>query len=622
MAISKQQIILEIDADTGEVLKATSDLQKNMEGVADAANDAAEATESIGTAGADAGSKLKKAGNTGATAFKGLGAAIKATGIGLLVALLAKLVVAFTENKKVADALGVATAALGAIFNGIVDAGSKIASNLIEAFNNPQQAIDGFKQRLEGVGNYIKLLGSTIFGGFKLQLLSIKEGLIEGAIAAKEFLGGDATKLRESLKEVQDEQEKIRKTQQENKEALAEPFKQAAEAVKEYVTQTATAVKQATALERQLQKLSDAERDLAVTTAQSRAEVEELKRQRDDERLSIEERAAAAERAAAIDQAIADENVRLAEQKADLLRREIELQGETEERLQAVADAEIAAADARGASAAVQTELQTSLFALNAEAEAQRQEQEDAEIERQQAELERRKELAEALATEKELELMKLREDYEAKLALAREFGEGEEQLTEEFEAKKAEIEEKYAEEKVEREKVTAQEVVDAFQNAYNAIQALQAAFGTQNEKQARRNFKIQKALSLAQTTIGTVEGVQNAFTTAQKSPITALFPGYPLVQAGIAAAFGAAQLATIAKSKYQGGTSAPPPPPSGGGGGGAPAGGGGAQPPQLDLSFLGEGAGQEGPIQAYVVSENVSNAQQANQKIQEQASL
>ena len=119
------------------------------------------------------------------------------------------------------------------------------------------------------------------------------------------------------------------------------------------------------------------------------------------------------------------------------------------------------------------------------------------------------------------------------------------------------------------------------------------------------------------------MEGVQNAFTTGMKSPTTAVFPGYPFVQAGIAAAFGAAQLAVIGKSKFQGGSATPPPTPSGGGGGGVPAGGGGqTQAPQLDLSFLGEGAGQEGPIQAYVVSENVSNAQQANQKIQEQASL
>ena len=369
---------------------------------------------------------------------------------------------------------GRALSAVGVVINDIVDFAISLGQNLFEAFSNPKQALMDFagliKQnivnRFEGLLNLVPRLGEAIGLLFKGEFGAA--GKVAADAVAQVTLG------------VTDFTDKIA---------------DATAAVVEYATETATAVSAATSLEKELQKVSDAERDLAVRTAQSRAEVEELKRQRDDERLSIEERAAAAERAAAIDQEIADENVRLAEEKAELLRREIELQGETEERLQAVADAEIAAADARGASAAVQTELQTSLFALNAEAEAQRQEEEDAEIERQQAELERRKELAEALATEKELELIKLREDYEAKLALAREFGEGEEQLTKEFEEAKAEIEEKYAEERVEREKVSAQEVVDAFQNAFNAIQALQAAFGTQNEKQARRNFKIQKAL-------------------------------------------------------------------------------------------------------------------------------
>ena len=615
MAITRQQIILEVDADTGEVLKATSELQKNMEGVADAANDAAEATENIGTAGSAAGSLLKKAGRAGTTAFKNLGLAIKATGIGLLVSLLAKLVIAFTENKKVADALGLATATLGTIFNGIVEVGSKMVTTLIEAFNNPQKAVESLREKFVLLGDYMKTLLDASINPIRRGLLNIKRAALEAAIGTKEFFGGDATALKQQVRELDDQLADLVVKQEENKDKLKEPFVQAAEAVKTYVAETATAVKAATRLEKQLQKLSDAERDLAVTTAQSRAEVEELKRQRDDQTLSIEDRIAAAEKAAAIDKAIADENVRIAEQRAQLLRQEIELQGATDERLQAVADAEIAAADARTASLTVQTELQNSLFALNEEGRAQAEEA-------AQAELERRKELAEALATEKELELIKLREDYEAKLALAREFGEGEEQLTQEFEQKKAEIEEKYAKERVDREKVSAQEVVGTFQNAFNAIQALQQAFGTQNEKQARKNFQIQKALSLAQTTIATVEAVQNAFTTAQKSPITALFPGYPFVQAGIAGAFGAAQLAVINKSKYQGGAASPPPTPSGGGGGGVPAGGGQTQTPQLDLSFLGEGAGQEGPIQAYVVSENVSNAQQANQKIQEQASL
>ena len=588
MAVTRQQIILEIDADTGDVLKATGEIEKNLEGISDAAK--------------DVGSALNKGTNAGVSGFSSLKKAIAATGlIGLVIKVLQPIIEAFLENKKVSDAFGVALSAIGVIINDIVDFAISLGQNLFEAFSNPKQALMDFagliKQnivnRFEGLLKLLPRLGEAIGLLFKGEFGAA--GKVAADAVAQVTLG------------VTDFTDKI---------------SDAATAVAEYATQTAAAVSAATDLEKQLQRLSDAERDLSVRTAQSRAEVEELKRQRDDARLSIEERIAAAERAAAIDQEIADENVRIAEQRAALLRREIELQGETEERLQAVADAEIAAADARTTSLTLQTELQNSLFALNAEAEAKKQEAADADAERAQEELDRRKELAEALATERELELAKLKEEYDRKLALAREFGEGEEQLTEEFEAKKAEIEEKYAEEQVERERVTAQEVVNAFQDAFNAIQALQQAFGTQNEKQARRNFKIQKALSLAQTTIATVEGVQNALTTALKSPITSFFPGYPFVQAGIAATFGAAQLATIAKSKYQGGGGgAPPPSPQGGGGGGLPT-GGQTQAPQLDLGFLGEGAGQEAPVQAYVVSENVSNAQQANQKIKEQAAL
>ena len=570
MAISKQQIILEIDADTGEVLKATSDLQKNMEGVADAANDAAEATESIGTAGADAGKKLKTAGQTGTSAFKGLGAAIKATGIGLLVALLAKLVVAFTENKKVADALGVATAALGTIFNQLIEFGTLVGEKLFEAFSNPKQAILDFKDlivenivnRFEGLLKLVPRLGEAIGLLFKGEFGAA--GKVAADAVAQVALG------------VTDFTDKVG---------------EATVAVVEYAKSTAEAVTQATALERQLQALNNAERDLAVRTAQSTAQVEELKRQRDDERLSIEERIEAAEKAAAIDQAIADENVRIQEQKAALLRRELELQGETEERLQAVADAEIAAADARAASAAVQTELQTSIFGLNEEARAQAEEQAALEAEEAQAAL--------------DAFLDRLQKEKEAKDKAA-------------------------AEDKARRDQETANELAAAqqrvaiAQGTLGALQSLTSAFAKDTEASQKKAFKINKALQIAQATIQTYSSA----TAAYASQLTIPTPDAPIrasIAAGAAIASGLAQIAVISKTKFQGaGTPPSTPSASTGGLGGinAPAGAGGAQAPQLDLSFLGEGAGQEGPIQAYVVSENVSNAQQANQKIQEQASL
>jgi hypothetical protein len=55
----------------------------------------------------------------------------------------------------------------------------------------------------------------------------------------------------------------------------------------------------------------------------------------------------------------------------------------------------------------------------------------------------------------------------------------------------------------------------------------------------------------------------------------------------------------------------------AGGGGGG---GGGGPQAPQIDLSFM--NGSQTSGFRSYVLASDVSNAQQANQKIKEQASL
>ena len=136
-------------------------------------------------------------------------------------------------------------------------------------------------------------------------------------------------------------------------------------------------------------------------------------------------------------------------------------------------------------------------------------------------------------------------------------------------------------------------------------------------ERRAKRQFRIQKALSLATASITATESVIAAFKSAKASPLGAL-PGYAATQAALAAAFGAAQIVTIARTKY----GSPELPQEGSGGEG---GGGGTLPaptsPQLDLGFLGAGAGQTG-FRTYVVSSEVSNAQQANQRINDQASL
>ena len=132
---------------------------------------------------------------------------------------------------------------------------------------------------------------------------------------------------------------------------------------------------------------------------------------------------------------------------------------------------------------------------------------------------------------------------------------------------------------------------------------------------------KIGKAAAVAQATISGIEGVQNAYTTAQSSPITALFPAYPLIQAGLAAAFSGKQIQSILSVNDKGG-------------GGSPSVGSSApsapQAPDFnvvgasDTNQLAQAIGQDKkePVKAYVVSNDVTNAQALDRNIVQGASI
>ena len=138
----------------------------------------------------------------------------------------------------------------------------------------------------------------------------------------------------------------------------------------------------------------------------------------------------------------------------------------------------------------------------------------------------------------------------------------------------------------------------------------------------AGKGSKVGKAVALAQATISGVEGVQNAFTTASKSKITTLFPAYPFIQAGLAGAFSAIQIAKI-RSTDASGKSTPSVATGGGGGGGAVAPSfnivGATETSQLADAVAGQ---EQQPVQAYVVANDVTTAQSLENNIVEGATL
>jgi hypothetical protein len=158
-----------------------------------------------------------------------------------------------------------------------------------------------------------------------------------------------------------------------------------------------------------------------------------------------------------------------------------------------------------------------------------------------------------------------------------------------------------------------------------NAAQSLTDAMTTSGLISAEKSFKISKALGITQTTISTIMGVQNALNAVSTVP-EPFGMALKVANAVAIGAAGAASIAKIAASQFN---------PGGGGGGGgldtptmpSPSGGGAMSAPTsqspsaLNLSFL-QGNVNAAPLQTYVLAGQVSNAQQAEFKIKNTASI
>lgn len=164
-------------------------------------------------------------------------------------------------------------------------------------------------------------------------------------------------------------------------------------------------------------------------------------------------------------------------------------------------------------------------------------------------------------------------------------------------------------------------EEIDFTKQGIDALLALNDAFEGSSETQRKRSFKRRKALNIATTLITTFQNANNAFASQVIPADPTTFPR-GIAAAAIATSFGLAQVAQIAKQKYDGGSD----------GGSASASGGGSpsfgSAPSESTPVNPTQNAQVGnqqtpqPIQAYVLSTNVTSAGQAQQKIDELSTL
>ena len=145
MAVSKQEVIIEFNADTADVEKSLGNVEKGVEGTSKATAGLTTQLDKM-TGGAVTGLRNFASGlKTGVAGLKTFKGALAATGIGALVIAVGTLISYFTNTKRGAEQLAKATAALGAAFDVIKDRISALGGALVKFFTGD------FKGALEDV---------------------------------------------------------------------------------------------------------------------------------------------------------------------------------------------------------------------------------------------------------------------------------------------------------------------------------------------------------------------------------------------------------------------------------------------------------------------------------------
>jgi len=546
MAIEKNIIIgadlSGLEKKLDELIDALKASQTQADKTAESINDIADTTKDIGKSAEDSQKGIKGLG----TGFKGLGVAIKAAGIGLLLAAMDILKELFDNNQKTVDFFNTTFNTLQVAFS---DFAKFISANIggfvdffTSIFNNPLDAV--------------KSLGTAIKDNIIERFQSMLEVLGFVGDAMAKFFTGDFKGALDSVKAAGTEMVDVLTGVDDSAKKIAEGTTKAAKAIAGYVVET---VKQGKAMTE-----TNKQAEIAEVLAQGLIEkydlqAEKLRQVRDDERFTIEERIKANNDLKAVleeqENAMLENAQRIVDAKARQLsldKDNIEFQKEYLAAVNELAGVQAQVAGFRSEQLMNEMALQRELFDL--EVSKAENAQEVAEIQAEaaiEAELNAQKQLT----LEEELN-KKLYESRLASLELQKsQYKEGTQayqDMVNEINVLNAERTAQEGEEarkRTELERQVQDAKVQMSMGAIGALNDLIQAFAGENEKAQKRAFMVNKAAGIANAVISTSQAVAKAL--AETTDITPT-QSFRFGNAAIAAATGAAQIATIARQQFQ----------------------------------------------------------------------
>ena len=500
-------------------------------------------------------------------AFKGMGTAIKAAGIGLVVGLLAKLMEVFSNNQKVLDVFNTSMTALSIAFN-----------DLFGFISNNVSTVTGyFKDLFENPAEKIKELGTAIQEGLVVRFNEFLEVLGLVGKAFGQLVSGEFGKAFSTIKEAGVQVVDVYT-------GVDDSFEKVTETIKGYVTET---LKQADAIT-QLNKAAQlAEVEFAKLNAEFLREAEIQRQVRDDVSKTFAVRIAANNELSAVLSKQAEEQKKQLQIQIDAAQVQVNINDSVENRV-ALGQAENAMLELKETITGQVSEQLTNQVALEKEL-----------IETQRT---LRAEGLEGMARE----LEELKNSYEEKLDMARKAGVETTAITAQYEKEVTDIKKTEADKQKSFEKAKKDMQLDM------ANQGLQIIGDAAGEGTA-----IAKAAAIAQATISGVQGVQNAFTSANANigATAGSFGAYPVTMAALAGTFAAMNIAKIASGGKPGGG-------GGGGGGGAAAAPSTPAPQMMSGAFDISGGVAPEATKAYVVTDEMSNSQNQLANIRRRATI
>lgn len=654
--------IIELEVKTGKSKKEIEELKKSLEeSVAkfeEMSSKSKDFEKNVDNMKTDKLSSIKGYLGGAVDGFKSLKVAIISSGIGAIVLGIVGafkfLQEAIGRSEKASESFGKIMSYVSGVFNGLIAVITPvvelIGEGLVKAIEKPSEAWSSFVDNLQKGWQFVKgQVVDRFLASWTLLAGNFEKGVLKMRIAWNEFTGDseEAEELKGQLKEVNKELKDAVQTLIDRNNEIKDGFNSAVDSVKNFAKQAKASYDKASEAS---EKLANAERRLVKNRiAMEKQQLESLRlaedqRQiRDDISLSIEERIEANNRLGKILDEQSQKELALAQQQLNIALLQKQASGDTIENIEAVGDAELKILEIRERINGQRSEQLVNEQALLKERQDKIDEDNKIEEEKEQAKIDKAKEIT----RKKEEEIKKIVEEY--KMAK-----EEEEAITE---AEKLELEQerqlarldllmqgldkeneayKLAVKQREEFTIASNKAIDEAREA-DANADIQREKVLQNQKIAMAgrtfgqlaqmlgdNTKAGKAAGIAAALINTYQGISNVWAEKAESDLV----GAGFIQRVATSALVALQGFKAVKNISKVNPSVKSSNPSGGGGGVSAA----APPRQANFNIVGgspinqlaQSIGEQTnqPQQAYVVSGEVTTAQDLENNIIDSASI